>query len=873
MQNFPSAPHSIVSLADCWAKTDPCTGAPALTVRDHCIIVGAVAEAVWLLLPEAFRRLFPAGVSTLAATHDIGKITPGFLLKARPHWDFTGARGQEFYEGNHAKVSQAYLASLPSARAADKVPDWVLAAGGHHGRYPGPAPYIGRIKEDGLAWPGKLRDDLLKELEATFGSLPADDILKGPLVHWLTGFTTFSDWIGSNADWFPLVGGTLRDKETPRGAREAASKAVSELGWHHRNVTSGKPFGTLFPGVESPRPLQEALISAMDCAGLYIVEAPMGIGKTEAALAGAYRRWTEGDERGLYFALPTQLTSNRIHERVRGFLENIVIGPSMTSLVHGNAWMNPERVMRISPTTGDVQGAADLSEWFASGRKSLLAPFGTGTIDQALMACMPVKHSGLRLFALSGKVVIIDEVHSYDPYTSALVDRTVKWLLQVGCSVIVLSATLSTRRRQSLIQAAGAEERIASFAYPQITKVGKGSSYSEAIAVDSGDVASTKVQIEQVTAPGVQTWQRIADAAESGACVVIIRNTVALAQDAYRQIKSRCRDRGVEVGLLHSRFPQFKRDSNEGKWMERLGKDSQNRPQGCVLVATQVVEQSVDIDADLLVTDLAPVDLILQRLGRLHRHKRERPTGFEDPLCLVLMSAVDWSQDLKGIKAKLGPSSYVYPPFSLFQAERVIKELPDQIVTLPGDIRPLVEQSVEIPLPLPSGASDFLAELERSTHHMLNTAEISDVFHSPTGSEMEGASTRWSHTPTAQLVLLRRQPDPSSRTLEFLNGEQVPIGNGQFHYQLALALHRNSVRVPRYLVLHVEAKQPPWLGININGAVLGVVGGDRANCELFGSEGATPYHLEYRDEVGLSHTRNQEARLILSSDFDEDSWF
>jgi CRISPR-associated endonuclease/helicase Cas3 len=866
-------PAPTPELSACWAKTHPDSGVPSLSVRDHSLIVGAVAEAVWCLVSEAIKKELPNGVVTLAAAHDIGKITPGFLLKARPHWDFEGATGQEFYEGNHAKVSQAYLASLPTARGGEKLADWVLAVGGHHGRYPGPAPYVGRIKEGGLTWPTELRNDLLEELEQIFGSLPVSDVLKGPLVHWLTGFTTFSDWIGSNTDWFPLVDGDLRDRETPTSARKAASKAVSDLGWHHRAVATGKPFGALFPGVKSPRPLQEALIGAMDCAGLYVVEAPMGVGKTEAALAGAYRRWTEGDERGLYFALPTQLTSNRIHERVRGFLENVVSAPSLNSLVHGNAWMNPERVMRISPTAGDVQGAADLSEWFASGRKSLLAPFGTGTIDQALMACMPVKHSGLRLFALSGKVVIIDEVHSYDPYTSALVDRTVKWLLQVGCTVIVLSATLSTSRRQSLIKATGAEEQITSFAYPHITKVAKGSSYSEAIAVDPGDVASTKVKIEQVTDPSVQTWQRIADAAESGACVVIIRNTVALAQDAYRQIKSRCRDLGIEVGLLHSRFPQFKRDSNESEWMERLGKDGRNRPKGCVLVATQVVEQSVDIDADLLVTDLAPVDLILQRLGRLHRHQRERPTGFETPVCLVLMPTIDWSQDVKSIKSGLGPSGYVYPPFALFQAERVIKGLPDQVVTLPGDIRALVEQSTEIPFPLPSGAADFLAELEKSTHHMLNTAEISDVFHSPTGSEKEGAATRWSHTPTALLVLLRKQLDPSSRTLEFLNGEQVSIGNGQFNYQLALALHRNAVRVPRYLVCHAEAKQPSWLANSISGAVLGVVANDRASCELFAAEESAPYRLEYRNDTGLSHTRNKEVRFILSSDIDEDSWF
>ena len=554
-----------ISCSDCWAKTDPVSGLPALTVRDHCMIVGAVAEAVERLLAPACRHLTPAGVVSLVAAHDIGKLTPGFQLKAHPHWQFQDARGQSFYEGNHAKVSQAHLGGLHERRPFE----WVLAAGGHHGKYPSSNGYVGKIKEAGLDWPALLRNKLLAELETVFGMLPTADIAKGPFVHWLTGFTTFADWIGSDTHWFPLPSsGLLADYETPESARRAAGKAVQDLGWHRREVHAGLAFGKLFPGVANPRPLQQELIAAMDSPGLYIVEAPMGVGKTEAALAASYRRWTEGEDRGLYFALPTQLTSNRIRDRVSAFLKNVVVDPSYHALVHENAWMNPERILAISPTAGDDAGAADLSDWYASGRKALLAGFGTGTIDQAIMSCLPVKHSALRLFALSGKIVIIDEVHSYDPYTSALVDRTVKWLLEVGCTVIVLSATLSTARRKSLVLAAGADEPTTSSAYPLITKVAKGSSHSEAIPVGGADLLSSHVQIERVPSASDEIWQDLANAAEAGACVVVIRNTVALAQETYRQIKSRCRDRGITFGLLHSRFPQFKRDENEAVWMD-----------------------------------------------------------------------------------------------------------------------------------------------------------------------------------------------------------------------------------------------------------------------------------------------------------------
>ena len=656
-----------IKSSSCWAKTDP-LGHPCLSVRDHCLIVGAVAEQIVGLLSPACRNLIQSGAVTLAATHDIGKITPGFQLKARPHWDFPDAMGQIFYEGNHAKVSQAHLGSLHGKKPFD----WVLSAGGHHGKYPAATGRVPKINEGGLGWPAILREELLEELEATFGKLPSVNIPKGAFVHWLTGFITFADWIGSDTQWFPLpISGPLTNHETTSSVRDLATRAVKDLGWHRREVYSGRTFGELFPKVENPRPIQDALIVAMDSPGLYIVEAPMGVGKTEAALAASYRRWTEGDERGLYFALPTQLTSNRIHKRVAAFLENVVADSSVLALVHGNAWMSPNRILSISPTASDVEGAADLSDWYASGRKTLLAGFGTGTIDQAIMACLPVKHSALRLFALSGKIIIIDEVHSYDPYTSALLDRTVKWLLEVGCTVIALSATLASDRRKSLVLAAGAEEREISSAYPLITKVAKGSSHSEAIPVGTADLSSSRVLIEQVSNTYDGIWQDLADAAESGACVVVIRNTVALAQETYRQVKSRCRDRGTRFGLLHSRFPQFKRDENEAVWMHYLGKDGQARPQGCILVATQVIEQSVDIDADLLVTDLAPVDLILQRLGRLHRHQRPRPAGFERPRCVVLMPDVDWNDEIKTIKFALGPSCFVYPPFSLFQSSPI----------------------------------------------------------------------------------------------------------------------------------------------------------------------------------------------------------
>jgi CRISPR-associated endonuclease/helicase Cas3 len=371
-----------------------------------------------------------------------------------------------------------------------------------------------------------------------------------------------------------------------------------------------------------------------------------------------------------------------------------------------------------------------------------------------------------------------------------------------------------------------------------------------------------------------EVWKEIATAAESGACVVVIRNTVALAQETYRQVKSRCRDQRVTFGLIHSRFPQFQRDANEQCWMEQLGKNGGSRPQGCILVATQVIEQSVDIDADLLVSDLAPVDLILQRLGRLHRHPRSRPPGCAEPRCLVLMPQADWSASGPEIKSALGPSAWVYPPFALYQAERIISKLPQNTVRLPQDIRSLVEDASTVPQVLESGAAFFRDQLDQETRRMINTARILDVFNSSTYEDREGAKTRWNDQPTALLVLLRQPINAASTHLEFFNGERLPVPRssyGPFGYPLALALHRNAIRIPRYLVRHLKEK-PDWLVKHCSEAVLAVVPDGSTACELVGGPETSPYLLDYHPETGLSHTRNQAAKL-LPYEPEEDGWF
>jgi CRISPR-associated endonuclease/helicase Cas3 len=857
-----------IELTDCWAKTDE-KGYPCVSVSSHCLCVGAVSEALRQLLPPSLASFFPKGGSALVAAHDIGKISPGFLLKSaewRMRWQTILALSADGHETRHAWTSQKFL-----AKHYAKPPKWLIAVGGHHGRYlcSNAIPAEIAPKSIGGGVFADLRNELLQILENQFGELPpAEEIERGARLHWFTGFMVFCDWIGSNTTWFPHRIETCR----PQIITEQANKALDAVGNHRHGVLQAKSFRDLF-GFDEPRPLQKSLIDAMDAPGLYIVEAPMGDGKTEAALAGAYRRWTEGGERGLYFALPTQLTSNRIRDRVEEFIKRIVSEQSALALVHGNAWLYDNRIRPLEPQPlgGDAKesdNAGEANRWFSDSRRAMLAPFGVGTIDQALMAVVPVKYSALRMFGLGGKVVVIDEVHSYDSFTSALVDRLVKWLIELGGSVVVLSATLTAARRASLVAAAGAWEENAPQNYPLITKVTTGKPVAEHIPMDGPLPADKEVSIQAFPASDECWMNEVAKAAKNGACVLVIRNTVELARGTYRALKNHCLESGIAFGLIHSRFTQADRAQNETLWTDFLGRDGSSRPrQGAVLVGTQVLEQSLDIDADLLITDLAPTDLILQRIGRLHRHQRPRPFGCKKPLCILLRPDVDWSATRAEVEKALSPHRFIYPPFSLYMADTVWSDL--RLIHLPSGIRPALENSSRVPETMPAAVREFLEEMERKTDRMLRVASMNAIFSMPASGDTEGAETRWNMQPTAWIVVLAKQPSQSGHRIDlaFPDGTTRSFEDAAFDFALARSLQLHAIRVPAYLVRGLQ--RPAWLSNHLPDAVLTVK--DETNRLQVSPEADSPYEFSYSQETGLGFSKTQNDTRY--NPHEDESWY
>ena len=335
----------------------------------------------------------------------------------------------------------------------------------------------------------------------------------------------------------------------------------------------------------------------------------------------------------------------------------------MLRLAHMNSWLQSSTA-RVAPAGYDEATANTSRKWFASAKRALLAPFGVGTIDQALLGVVAVKHFFVRQFALAGKVVVVDEVHSYDLYTGTLVCQLVHTLREFGATVVILSATLTARRKRELLRLP--EEASLGNAYPLLTILerDRGLPQEQTSTTDLQEVYVRCVQLSDADA-AAECLRR----AKRGECVLWIRNTVAEAQAAMKQLRSdRCGET-PELAMLHSRFPLFRREKLERFWFNRLGKKPRRRPNGCVLVATQVVEQSVDIDGDFLLTELAPTDMLLQRIGRLWRHQKLPEVAARRPICArrevwIKHPYLSDDADATQLEAALGKSARVYRPTS-----------------------------------------------------------------------------------------------------------------------------------------------------------------------------------------------------------------
>lgn len=729
-------------------------------VATHCRIAGFVAEELLALQPEWLKEnsLSPK-LSLVAACHDIGKISPDFQKMIYANIDGIDAdRFPELESADaenagrtkssfHAKVTQTALANIAPQNVC-------IIEGMHHGFHPSDAVRT-ESAYGGEPWTKKRRE-LLSQLEQTFAGRAAGTADEWPeLADWFKagvagGFVIVCDWIASGGEFAALL---TENGKTDGDLRLMAKKAVEKAGFRPASFVKGLSFQDLFGF--APRPVQKAFYESVRAGGVYILEAPMGLGKTEAALYAAYRMLADGKATGLYFALPTQLTSDRIYERVRDFLSKAggadKSGPAL-KLLHGDAWL-----------TTEMGADADAGRsWFDGKKRGILAPFAVGTVDQALMAVMNVRHGMVRAFGLAGKVVILDEVHSYDSYTGTILNTLVSFLRGCGCTVLILSATLTAAQKRSILQI---ESENLSGAYPLISCVsGSGENRAPAlkeIPAEGGKGRTVSVQFEE-------DWRSAAETAlshaERGEQVLWIENTVAEAQAVFKTVSAKCagRSSGIECGLIHSRFTKKDRALREEKWTGLYGKKSDLRNQrGRILVGTQVLEQSLDIDADFLVTKLCPTDMLLQRAGRLWRHTEHdaaRPAGSG---CGMVIIAPDCQKELTR-EDPFGKSGAVYSPYVLFRTLRIWRDR--RTVSLPDDIRPLLESTYR-EIHEDGRMQDLKTQLLAKKQKLEGMARISQSSQIQVISD-DFVRTRYSEQDTCKVLLLRTLRKPAENEYE-----------------------------------------------------------------------------------------------------------
>lgn len=616
-------------------------------------------------------EIFLTWVTFFLAIHDLGKFAEGFqnlrcdlfsqLQKRssnKPYSVRHDSLGFLFWEqGLWPLLEQEDWLGLKAGKRdksywKEAFAFWARAVNGHHGQPPQRRPgnaaelilehhFSTADREAAVAFARAVRALVLPAALDAFSPPAAKAFNQHSLkISWLlAGIGVLADWIGSNVNYFPYEDKLLPLDEYWRRARCNAIAAMERVGVLPVPSVQQRSLGELFPNIGrfEPTPLQKRVAELPLGKGpqLFILEDVTGAGKTEAAVLLAHRLMAAGLGEGIYMGLPTMATSNAMYERVEEVSKRLFAAKPSLVLAHSARHLSAPFRRTILPfdASRDLDYAQDeqsasarCTAWLADGRKkSLLANVGVGTIDQALQSILCSKHQSLRLLGLFRKILIVDEVHACDAYMSVLLRTLLTFHRSMGGSAILLSATLPKEMRQEFSDAfcEGAGQpppELTSEHYPLLTQVGG----PEAAEYPLGTRPELKrcIQIRWLSAPPEGVEKVLLEAVEGGRCVCWIRNTVADARTAYTALLGKIPEERLE--LFHARFALGDRLAIERRVIERFGKDSTAEQRaGRVVIATQVVEQSLDLDFDLMISDLAPVDLLIQRAGRLCRHTRD----------------------------------------------------------------------------------------------------------------------------------------------------------------------------------------------------------------------------------------------------------
>lgn len=675
----------------------------------------------------------------LGAVHDIGKATPVFqsmrrygeyteleeyLLGRLESFGLTGMRTVTFSSPKPTRHGEAGQVLLKSYGVKD---DISAIIGAHHGM-PADVGYEdydvvleNRKKEYFQSekpeekiyskW-DNIQSDIFKWALVSNGFESVDDLpgITQPAQVLLAGLLIMADWIASNEKYFPLFELYACDIEKALEDGLIKDKA-SDFDTHLMRLQNGfniwkktdnwSPHYIYEPSQLyderfgfAPRSIQEKLhqlINTINNPGIIILEAPMGGGKTEAALAAAELLANRTGRSGIFFGLPTQATSDGIFPRLLDWIKSFerdLIEPVSLHLVHGKAQLNEEFLSltyNIEEDGGDKRFI--VNDWFSGKKTTSMDDFVVGTVDQFLMVALKQRHLMLRHLGFSKKVVIIDEVHAYDAYMDQYMEQAITWMGAYGVPVIMLSATLPAEKRIAFIKAylsgrktinqedvefSEIEAKLQTMAYPLVTYTDGNKAF-----IFDDFIVNERKDIDIIKINDCDLFDTVCGLSESNGIIGIIVNTVKRAQNLAHIFVDKFGDDKVEV--LHSGFIATERVKKEKDLIRSIGKDA-TRPDFKIIIGTQVIEQSLDIDFDVMISDLAPMDLLLQRMGRLHRHPIKRPEKHKKPTFYVVGTSANFKFD-EG-------SAYVYGNYILAMTQKYLKDC----ISIPNDISPLVQQ-------------------------------------------------------------------------------------------------------------------------------------------------------------------------------------
>ena len=711
----------------------------------HCADVAACCEALLerTLLRQRFANLVGwsdldpvtiARLSVLAALHDLGKFNLGFQRKGDPEpRDVAGhvVEALSVFDAD-SPIGEQLIGALPQ-----EVDDWcecaldyLAASIGHHGR---PVRFNSSRFNPWIWKPSKALDPVAGVAQLSTATrtwfpeayrevrrkLPDDPAFH----HAFAGLVMLADWIGSDVLHFPFAD-DLGDRMP--FARERARKAIREMGIDAvlaRESLGSVPVGFSAISEFHPREAQTKTMELplVEGGDLVILESETGSGKTEAALVRFVRLFQAGLVDGMVFALPTRTAATQLHERVcnavvRAFPDGSTRPPVVLAVP---GYLKVDDVTGLKLPGFEVLWNDNDRErfryrgWAAENSKRYLAgPIVVGTIDQVLLSSLCVSHAHLRATALLRQFLVVDEVHASDAYMNRILEEVLRFHLAAGGHAFLMSATLGSFVRERLVRAAmgmpviqggqiGFDDALAA-PYPAIHHAMRGGGLTVTAIGNAGLPKTIEVSLEPIADHADEIAKRALEAARKGARVIVLRNTVSDAIATQMALEELVEPRDAELlfrveGVLtlhHARFAREDRERLDRAIEARFGKTA---PQdgGAIVVATQTVQQSLDLDADILFTDLAPMDVLLQRFGRVHRHRERdpfRPPGFEAPRVTVMVGSEPLETAIRengNAQGKHGVGT-VYEDLLILEATRRRLER-DGKLRIPAQNRELVE--------------------------------------------------------------------------------------------------------------------------------------------------------------------------------------